>query len=183
MIFTGPSLGGTLALEILKDYQKKGDFPFEVKGLVMIGSPTCRADLKPSVRSKLKAAEILRPVIVRAYKTRRSPEKITGHDAMGAAQSDAEFHGQIARASALLQEPLRPENYPDIPVLALTLPPGRDQIIEDRVKDRIKKIFPQTVFETFNAKGHSQKEYMAHAEEISEKTVTFLDSVILPKKD
>ena len=182
VILVGPSLGGTLALEILNDYKKRGGFSFKVKGLVMIGSPTCRADLKPSVRVKLKIAESLRKAMVRAYKLRREPEKVTGYDLTGATQSDAEFHGQIARASVLLREPPKPGNYPDIPVLALTLPPGRDQIVKDTAKNRIKQIFPQAVFETFDAKEHSQEEYMAHAEEIGEKIMRFLDLVILKSK-
>lgn len=183
MILIGPSLGGTLALKILNDYKRRGGFPFEVKGFVMIGSPTCRADLKLSVRTKLKAAEKLRTAIVHAYKFRRKPEKVTGFDLTGTAQSDMEFHGQIARANVLLREPPKPGNYPDIPVLAITLPPERDQIVKDTVKDRIKQIFPQAVFETFNAKKHSQGEYIAHTEEICEKTMRFLDSVILSKSD
>ncbi len=105
VVLIGPSLGGTLGLEILRDYKRKGDFPFEAKALVTIGSPTCRADLKPSVRIKLKAAEKLRPAIVRGFKLRRSPGKVVGHDATGAVQSDEEFHGQIVRAIGLLRKP------------------------------------------------------------------------------
>lgn len=182
VVFIGPSLGGTLGLEILHDYKNRRDFPFKAKGLVMIGSPTCRADLKPSVRAKLKLAENIRPTIVYAYKTRRKPEKIVGHDATGAVQSDAEFHGQIARASALLREPRRQNEYPDIPVFALTLPRGKDQIVKDKSRDRIKKLFPRTTFDTFDAKEHSQDEYVEHAEEIGRKVERFLDSLLLKGK-
>jgi pimeloyl-ACP methyl ester carboxylesterase len=180
VVFIGPSLGGTLGIELLRDYKKKNDFPFEVKALVTIGSPTCRADLKPSFRARLKAAEALRPAIVHGLKLRRLPSEVTGFDATGAVQSDEEFHGQIARASALLQKPRRKEEYPDIPVLSLTLPPGKDQIVKDRARHRIEELFPRSVFDTFNARKHSQEEYINNADEIGGKVEKYLDEILLP---
>jgi len=178
VVLVGPSLGGSLGLAILRDYQQRHGFPFEVKGLVTLGTPTCRADLKPAVLAKLTAAIGLRRTIVAGRKLQRSPEKVLRHDATGAEQTDAEFHGQIARAWALLRRLLKKGEYPNIPVLALTLPPGKDQTVKDSARERIKELFPQTTFDTFDAREHSQEEYVTHAKELARKIGKFLDTVL-----
>lgn len=179
VVFIGPSLGGTLGLELLRDFKSKGDLPFEPKALVTIGSPTCKADLQPDVRLKLNAAIALRRAIIQGRKILRDPKEITGEDATGAKKSDAEFHGQIARASVLLQQPRVPGDYPNIPVFALILPPGKDQLVKDESRERLKGLFPQVTFETFDAQTHSQEEYVKRADEIEKKVERFLDSQLI----
>ncbi len=52
-------------------------------------------------------------------------------------------------------------------------------MVKDEAKDRIKELFPQSTFDTFNVESHSQAEYVRHAEEIGRKVIGFLDSQLL----